>query len=153
MRLGLAIGTFDMFHYGHANFLKRCKEDCDQLVVAVNTDEFATRYKREPIMNLAERILMVGQNMHVDHVEINDGCEDSKVVIMRVQPSVLYHGDDWTGAALLNQLGITEEWMELCGLDLKYIPYTGGISTTDVIDRVLKWFWKPMQGMGMRLHD
>jgi len=38
-------GTFDLFHYGHVNFLKKCHSICDNVVVALNTDEFISQYK------------------------------------------------------------------------------------------------------------
>ena len=33
-------GTFDLFHWGHENFLKQCSMIADQVVVSLNTDEF-----------------------------------------------------------------------------------------------------------------
>ena len=45
-------GTFDLFHRGHANFLRQCKEIGDHLTVSLNTDEFIYRYKGTyPVMS------------------------------------------------------------------------------------------------------
>ena len=52
-------GTFDLFHSGHVNLLKRCKEiagDNGTVVAAVNKDEFILETKGKlPVCNLEER--------------------------------------------------------------------------------------------------
>ena len=46
MKTVLTYGTFDLFHIGHLNLLKRARELGDKLIVAVSTDEFnATKGK------------------------------------------------------------------------------------------------------------
>ena len=36
--VGYLSGTFDLFHIGHLNILKRAKENCDYLVVGIHRD-------------------------------------------------------------------------------------------------------------------
>ena len=36
----ITYGTFDMFHIGHLNLLRRLKTMGDRVIVAVSTDEF-----------------------------------------------------------------------------------------------------------------
>lgn len=132
-------GTFDLFHAGHINFLSLCAE-YGKVVVALNTDEFAARYKRRPILSLTERYDAVEACRFVDKVVVNIGNEDSWLTIntMPIDCEVKYiaHGDDWTGEALLKQLNISPEWLINKGIEMLYIPYTAGISTSDIIGRI-----------------
>jgi cytidyltransferase-like protein len=127
-------GVFDLPHPGHLNLLTRAAE-FGEVWVSLNTDEFAARYKRRPVMTLGERLVMVAALKPVTAVVVNTGCEDSRPAIEHVGPRWVVHGDDWTGDSLLTQLGVNREWLTARGIDLLYLPYTAGISTTDLRDR------------------
>ena len=133
--IGYAGGTFDLFHTGHVHFLRLCKRQCDKLAVGLNTDEFATRYKRKPIMNLIERITLVSACKYVDNTFVNYGDEDSRPAILTSQASKVFHGDDWDIEALLKQMGFGKDFMHMHGIEVVHIPYTPDISTTDLIER------------------
>jgi glycerol-3-phosphate cytidylyltransferase len=131
-------GTFDLFHYGHARFLEQCAQH-GKVIVAINTDDFCDRYKRKPVLTLGERIESVRSCRWVDDVITNIGDEDSGLTIDTIRDKevkYIAHGDDWTGDALIDQLGISHEWLHMRGISMLYIPYTKGISTSDIIGRV-----------------
>jgi len=49
-------GCFDLFHYGHLQFLKKARENGNYLIVVLESDEFIKKNKRkEPIHNQEER--------------------------------------------------------------------------------------------------
>ena|SRR3990167_1376609 len=55
-KFGYCALTADFFHIGHLNFLKRCKERCENLIVGVMTDDCVKQYKgRLPIMDYEAR--------------------------------------------------------------------------------------------------
>jgi glycerol-3-phosphate cytidylyltransferase len=131
-------GTFDIFHHGHSEFLRKCR-DYGRVIVSLNSDEFAERYKRKPIMNIAERMAAVQACRWVDKVVVNIGDEDTGKTIDSLDGvKVIYiaHGDDWTGNSLLGQLGISQEWLEERSIQMLYVPYTRGISSSDIIRRI-----------------
>jgi cytidyltransferase-like protein len=39
----ITFGTFDLFHIGHFNILKNCKEHGNYLIVGVSTDELSKK--------------------------------------------------------------------------------------------------------------
>lgn len=135
-------GTFDLFHLGHINLLKRCAQLCDDVVVALNTDDFCERFKRIPVMSYEEREACLSSCRYVTEVVENFGEEESFKTIEAVKACYpgsaifIVHGDDWTGEAYKKQLGITDEWLEKERVNLVYLPYTKGVSTSDILDRV-----------------
>lgn len=131
-------GTFDMFHYGHAEFLRKCR-DYGRVLVSLNSDEFAERYKRKPVMNLSERMASVQACRWADKVVVNIGDEDTGKTIDSLSGiKVIYiaHGDDWTGKSLMSQLGISQDWLDDRSIQMLYVPYTKGISSSDIIGRI-----------------
>lgn len=133
---GIAIGTFDLFHEGHVNFLRECKNRCGHLTVALNTDEFAARYKRPPVIPLGGRFACVRACRYVNDVLTNTGDEDSRKVINYCGADVVFHGDDWQGEDFLRQLGVTQEWLDLVKVRIEYVPYFPATSTSEIIERI-----------------
>lgn len=127
-------GTFDLFHPGHVELLKRCNR-LGEVWVSLNTDEFAARYKRPTIMTLEERTVMLGACRYVTQVVVNEGDEDSKPAILGVRPRYIVHGTDWQGFDLMRQMGLTVDFLKEHGIGLVYQPYTEGISSSDIIKR------------------
>jgi glycerol-3-phosphate cytidylyltransferase len=128
-------GTFDLVHYGHGRFLEQAKKLGDFLVVALNTDEFSEEYKRKPILNYNERKETLKMLPFVDSVVPNVGGRDSKPTILHVKPDIIVHGDDWTGDSYMKQLGVTKKFLKDNGIEIIYVPYTKGISTSEIIKR------------------
>lgn len=129
-------GTFDLFHAGHVAFLRRAKQLGTHLIVGLNTDEFAARYKRAPIMSFDERRELLEGCRYVDEVVVNEGCEDSRPAIEKAGANVIVHGDDWTGEALMRQMGLTPGWLAAKRIELAYVPYTMGVSSSEILARV-----------------
>ena len=123
--------TADLFHFGHVNFLKQASEIGDYLIAGIHSDETVQNYKRSPIMTMEERISVVASCRYVDEVIPNAPLIIDLKWIKKHNIHLVVHGDDFS-----------EDLLQLCykipiemGI-FKKVPYTPGISTTDIMNRL-----------------
>ena len=129
-------GTFDLFHAGHVKFLQRCRQ-FGKVTVALNTDEFIEAYKgKPPVMSYQERaeVLLACRFVH-DVVPNFDGA-DSRTAIEWVEPDLIVIGSDWAVRDYHAQMGFDQAWLDERGIGLCYLPYTKGVSSTDIKARI-----------------
>ena len=135
-------GTFDLFHSGHTRFLKACRRlagDDGKVIVALNEDDFIEAYKgRPPIMSFSERKEVLLACKYVDGVVPNFSGADSKPCIGSVQPDLVVIGDDWAKRDYYAQMQFTQAWLDKHDIGLVYVPYTQGVSTTELKQRIKK---------------
>lgn len=130
-------GTFDLYHAGHARFLARCAE-LGEVTVSLNTDEFIEQYKgKPPVISFADRAEVLLASRSVSQVVPNTGGADSRWAIESVMPDIIAIGTDWARRDYYKQMGFDQDWLDDRGIALIYIPYTRGISSTAVKERVL----------------
>lgn len=136
-------GTFDLFHSGHVNFLRQCKilaGASGKVIVSLNTDEFIKRFKgKPPIYSFQERQELLLGCRYVDNVISNIGEEDSKISIELINPDIVAIGSDWATKNYYEQMQFTQEWLDSKKILLVYIPYTAGISTTELKERIANY--------------
>lgn len=131
-RIGFTAGVFDMFHVGHLNLLERCKEKCAYLIVAVCDDEYVRNIKcKEPVIPMEDRMRILSALKCVDEVvAINTAdVEDKMAALEKYRFDVLFSGDDWKGTERYNK---TEEQFKKHNAFIEYLPYTQGISTSQL---------------------
>ena len=129
-------GTFDLPHKGHYRLLKRAAE-IGSVVVALNTDEFIKEYKgKPPILSYEERREALLACRWVDEVVPNVGGTDSRISIEMVNPDYIIIGSDWARRDYYAQMGFDQSWLDERGIGLIYVPYTAGISTTEIKSRM-----------------
>ena len=135
-KIGYTCGVFDLFHTGHLNLLERCKEMCDILIVGVCDDEYVHKIKnKEPVIVEADRVRILNALKCVDRAELVDieTTNDKMLAQARFGFDVLFSGDDWKGTERYLK---TEEQFKPIGVAIEYLPYTQGVSTTDIKKKI-----------------
>jgi cytidyltransferase-like protein len=121
----------DLFHYGHVEFLRRAREMGDALLVGIHSDATVASYKRRPVMTMEERIGVVAACRYVDEVIADAPLSVSREWIDRHSIDLVVHGDD------MSEEAAERMYAEPAALGiLRTIPYTPGISTTEILRRL-----------------
>lgn len=98
MRTILTYGTFDLFHIGHVNLLKRARELGDRLIVGVSTDEFNLHEKNKTtIVRYEHRVKVLESCRYVDLVIPEHSWQQKAEDIKKYQVGTFVIGDDWQG--------------------------------------------------------
>ncbi len=123
MKKVITYGTYDLFHQGHYNLLKRAKELGDYLIVGVTTDNFdLERGKMNTCNNVMERIEAVKATGLADQIVIEEYRGQKIDDILRYGVDIFAIGSDWEG--------YFDYLNEFC--EVVYLPRTQGISSTQL---------------------
>ena len=126
-KVGYTQGVYDMFHIGHLNLLNHAKEQCDYLIVGVNSDSLVKEYKNKmPVISEEERAEIVRNIKAVDEVVIAHTL-DKEEVLKLYRFDAIFIGDDWKGNHRWEQTRIA---LARHGVDLIFLPHTDGVSST-----------------------
>lgn len=119
----------DLFHYGHVEYLKRCKDMTHVLKVGIHNDADVEIYKRKPVLTMDERIKVIEACKFVDEVIPNAPLKVSKDFLRMHNIDKVVHAND------ISEDSVNTMYSDIVG-DLMFIPYTEGISTTLIIKRI-----------------
>lgn len=122
MKKVITYGTFDLFHVGHLNILRRAKELGDYLIVAVSSDKFNASKGKKAYHSIEDRVNILKSIKYVDEVIVEESWEQKYKDIKEHNIDVFVMGHDWEGKF--------DELNELC--EVVYLPRTDGISTTKI---------------------
>lgn len=133
-RIGYTDGVYDLFHVGHLNMIQTAKKYCEYLIVGVHGDDVVKEYKHhKPIINENDRKRIIESIKGVDRAEINRFRDKLKLWEL-YHFDVVFIGDDWKGTERWNNF---EKVLAEFNVDVVYVPYTKGISTTDIREKIM----------------
>ena len=120
----------DLFHYGHMAFLEKARALGDYLLVGVHSDEALGSYKRDHILTMQERVASVAGCRWVDEVVPDAPLQIDRGWIEKYDIDLVVHGDDSSPEEQAHYYKFPIE----SGI-FRTLPYTKGISTTEIIAR------------------
>ena len=135
-------GTWDLFHIGHLNILKKAKSLGTKLIIGVNTDELVELNKKvTPIIPLKDRIEIIKNCKFVDEVVIQETYLKPEHML-NLNVNIIVAGSDWENKHL-----DSVEWLKKnTNIQMVYFPYTSGISSTEIKKKLAKFMDLNLQG-------
>ena len=129
VKIGYLGGCWDLFHIGHLNYIREAKKRCDYLIVDVTPDKIMYKQKNKyPIIGEANRLAVVRAIKYVDRAELSDEDRDFGA-LKKYGFNILFISEDHKGKDYYNNL---EKTMNELGVTVVYLPYTKGISSTQI---------------------
>lgn len=112
MRVGFTASSFDLLHAGHVQMLREAKEQCDYLVVGLQTDPTIDRAdKNQPVQTIVERYTQLKGVRYVDEIIPYSTEKDLEDILTMYKIDVRILGEeykekDFTGKDICKKRGI-----------------------------------------------
>jgi len=132
MNIVYTSGTFDLFHIGHLNILRKSKSLADYLIVGVSTDELVSSYKKAPpVISFDDRAEIIRYIRFVDQVVTQDHLFDYKLM-QKLGVNKMTIGSDWKEKKNDNLTHIIEN----TDIEVVFLPYTKDVSSSHIKDSI-----------------
>ena len=137
-KIAFTNGCFDILHAGHVQYLREARKTGDLLILGLNSDTSVRAIKGEkrPLIPQVERAEVVASLTAVDYVTVFDETTPLRL-IEYLQPDCLVKGGDWQEDAVVGG-DLVRSW----GGKVVIVPLTEGISTTNIVDKILRAYGK-----------
>jgi glycerol-3-phosphate cytidylyltransferase len=130
-RVGIVASCFDLFHAGHVLMLMEAKENCDRLVVALQSDPTIDRpEKNNPVQALSERYIQLEACKYVDQIIPYDTEADLLNLLTGYDWDVRFLGDDYFHRNDYTGYGLD--------LQVKFLSRKHDYSSSGLRDRIIK---------------
>lgn len=126
----------DLLHPGHLNIINEARKIGGDIIVGLLTDKAIASYKRLPYMDFEQRKVVIENIKGVTKV-IPQETLDYVPNLLKIKPDYVLHGDDWKTGVQANVRQRIVETLAQWGGKVIDIPYTKGISSTQ-LNAVLK---------------
>ena len=132
MKKVIVYGTFDLFHIGHLNFIKKAREYGDYLIVGVSTDEFNSIKGKKSFIPYEQRKEIVASLKYVDEVIPEENWEQKVSDIKKYNIDTVVTVEEWK-----SRFEYLKEYA-----DVVYLKSTPDISSTMIKEGIAKNYKK-----------
>jgi len=131
-------GSFDILHLGHIRSIQDAKKQGDILIILLNSDNSIKKYKgsKKPLIPENERAETLANLETIDYITIFDEINPKKI-LSEIKPNVHCNGSDW------GKNCIESSTVKNNGGKLHIIKWEKGLSTTNLINKILKVYSTP----------
>ena len=129
MKRVLVYGTFDLFHFGHLELLRKAKElsNNGKLIVGIASDEYALQKGQKTIFNENARAEIVKSIKYVDDVFINNLPFENRLAQILENKIDIVIVDE-------KNIKYFDYLKNIC--EVSFFPRTPNISTTKIKEKI-----------------
>lgn len=128
----IAIST-DIIHSGHINVINEGAK-YGEVTIGLLSDKAISEYKRMPLLSLEERKVIISNIKNVAKV-VTQNSLDYTEILNELKPDYVVHGDDWKEGVQQQIRAKVIETLKKWGGQLIEVPYTKGISASDMEEK------------------
>lgn len=136
----IAMST-DIIHEGHINVINEGKKYGD-VIIGLLSDSAIAEYKRMPLLSYDERKVIFENIKNVSKVVKQDTL-DYTSILLELKPDYVVHGDDWKEGVQQETRRKVIEVLSSYGGQLIEVPYTRGVSASDIETKARKLYNTP----------
>ena len=132
MNTGITFSSFDLFHSGHVAMLKEARQNCDYLIVGLQTDPTIDRpEKNKPIQSVFERYVQLEGCKYIDQIIPYATEQDIIDILLTYQITTRFIGEEYRSKEYTGK--------ELCvdkGIEIYYNKRQHSFSTSELRKRI-----------------
>jgi|TARA_B110000858_G_scaffold188997_1_gene235218 glycerol-3-phosphate cytidylyltransferase len=133
MKVGITFSAFDLLHAGHIGMLREAAENCDYLIVGLQTDPTIDRpdTKNKPVQTLVERYAQLNALKFIDEIVPYQTEQDLLDILELFQIDVRFLGEEYKEGEFSGK--------DICrkrGIQLHFNKRDHRFSTSDLRKRV-----------------
>ena len=96
MKVGFTCGAFDLLHAGHVVMFKEAKQNCEYLIVGLQTDPSIDRQeKNQPVQSVYERYMQLQAIKYIDEIIPYDTEQSLIDLLESTEIHLRFIGEDW----------------------------------------------------------
>jgi glycerol-3-phosphate cytidylyltransferase len=122
----ITFGTYDLFHIGHYNILKRSRDLGEKLIVGISSDILNEKKGKISVNKTEKRVKDVMETKFAAECFVEESLEEKDNYIKKYECDLLVMGDDW------------EDKFDWVSCPCIYFPRTPNISTTMLKEEIKK---------------
>jgi len=128
-KIGFVASCFDLFHAGHILMLKEAKENCDYLIVGLQTDPTIDRpQKNKPVQSIFERFTQLQACKYIDEIVIYSTEKDLLDLLQSYPIGIRFVGEEYKDKEFTGKN---------LGIPIHYNTRRHSFSTTELRSRVV----------------
>jgi len=132
MRIGFTCSTFDLLHAGHVTMLREAKDQCDYLIVGLQTDPSIDRpEKNAPVQTVVERYTQLNGIKYVDEIIPYNSEKDLEDILTMYTIHVRILGEEYKDKTFTGRATCAKR-----GIELYFNKRDHRFSSSDLRERV-----------------